>query len=163
MFAYNPGVADRSGEILGQGASQAAQINAQMLAQFGQDVGGMMTTFAEAYKQKEQDKSDAKIYGQLLKFIGPAFGQEGDAILAEYNALESDRDKANYGRTISQLLGPASNALMARRNAGIRENQQALTAAMPNLRAQQNAAAQVAAGQGRVTTLPSNINPDAIP
>ena len=141
MFAYNPGVADRSGEILGQGASQAAQINAQMLAQFGQDVGGMMTTFAEAYKQKEQDKSDAKIYGQLLKFIGPAFGQEGDAILAEYNALESDRDKANYGRTISQLLGPASNALMARGRLGVQQNQPFVNAGLDN-------AANIAAGKG---------------
>ncbi len=163
MLSYNPGVYDRSGEIIGQGAQNAAMLNMEAMSDMGENMGQVLTTFAEAYKQKEQDKSDAKIYGQLLKFIGPAFGQEGDAILAEYNALESDRDKANYGRTISQLLGPASNALMARRNAGIRENQQALTAAMPNLRAQQNAAAQVAAGQGRVTTLPSNINPDAIP
>jgi hypothetical protein len=123
MFAYNAGgVQDRSGEILGAGSAQAAQINAQMLAQFGQDMGGMMNTFAEAYKQKEQDKSDARIYGQLLKFVAPAFGQQGDAVLQEYNSLKRDRDKANYGRTVSQLLGPASNALMAQRSAGIRQN-----------------------------------------
>jgi len=125
MFAYNAGgVQDRSGEIIGAGSAQAAQINAQMLAQFGQDMGGVMTQFAEAYKQKEQDKSDAKIYGQLLKFIGPAFGREGDAILAEYNSLESDRDKANYGRTISQILGPASNALMAQNRLGVQQQGQ---------------------------------------
>jgi hypothetical protein len=51
-----------------------------------------------------------------------------------------------------------------------RQGQQALTARgqqitlnMPAARAQQNAASQVAAGQGRVTTLPPNINPDVIP
>jgi len=144
MFAYNAGgVQDRSGEILGAGSAQAAQINAQMLAQFGQNMGGMMNTFAEAYKQKEQDKSDARIYGQLLKFVAPAFGQQGDAVLQEYNSLKRDRDKANYGRTVSQLLGPASNALMAQRSAGIREN-------APILNAGLQGDARVAGGEGTV-------------
>ena len=163
MLSYNPGVYDRSGEIIGQGAQNAAMLNMEAMSDMGENMGQVLTTFAEAYKQKEQDKSDAKIYGQLLKFVAPAFGQEGDAVLAEYNTLKSDRDKANYGRTISQLLGPASNAMMARRNAGIRQDQQALTAAMPGIRNAADAQAKVAAGQGRVTTLPSNINPDAIP
>jgi hypothetical protein len=145
MFAYNAGgVQDRSGEILGTGSAQAAQINAQMLAQFGQDMGGMMNTFAEAYKQKEQDKSDARIYGQLLKFVAPAFGQQGDAVLQEYNSLKRDRDKANYGRTVSQLLGPASNALMAQRSAGIRENAPFVGAGLKN-------AANIAGGNATYT------------
>jgi hypothetical protein len=145
MFAYNAGgVQDRSGEILGAGSAQAAQINAQMLAQFGQDMGGMMNTFAEAYKQKEQDKSDARIYGQLLKFVAPAFGQQGDAVLQEYNSLKRDRDKANYGRTVSQLLGPASNALMAQRSAGIRENAPFVGAGLKN-------AANIAGGNATYT------------
>jgi hypothetical protein len=140
-------VQDRSGEIIGAGSAQSAQINAQMLAQFGQDMGGVMTTFADAYKQKEQDKSDAKIYGQLLKFIAPAFGQQGDAVLAEYNSLERDRDKANYGRTVSQLLGPASNALMARGRLGVQQSGQQIQQAMPGLRNQATNAAMVT-GQG---------------
>ncbi len=145
MFAYNAGgVQDRSGELLGAGSAQAAQINAQMLAQFGQDMGGMMNTFAEAYKQKEQDKSDARIYGQLLKFVAPAFGQQGDAVLQEYNSLKRDRDKANYGRTVSQLLGPASNALMAQRSAGIRENAPFVGAGLKN-------AANIAGGNATYT------------
>jgi hypothetical protein len=101
----------------------------------------MMNTFAEAYKQKEQDKSDARIYGQLLKFVAPAFGQQGDAVLQEYNSLKRDRDKANYGRTVSQLLGPASNALMAQRSAGIRENAPFVGAGLKN-------AADLGAGRG---------------
>jgi len=145
MFAYNAGgVQDRSGEILGAGSAQAAQINAQMLSQFGQDMGGMMNTFAEAYKQKEQDKSDARIYGQLLKFVAPAFGQQGDAVLQEYNSLKRDRDKANYGRTVSQLLGPASNALMAQRSAGIRQGQPFVNAGLKN-------AANIAGGNATYT------------
>ena len=40
MFAYNPGVTDKSGEFLAQGALGAAQANQQMYEQIGEDVGG---------------------------------------------------------------------------------------------------------------------------
>lgn len=141
MLSYNPGVYDRSGEIISQGAQNAAMLNMEAMSDMGENMGQVLTTFAEAYKQKEQDKSDAKIYGQLLKFVAPAFGQEGDAVLAEYNTLKSDRDKANYGRTISQLLGPASNAMMARGRLGVQQNQPFVNAGLDN-------AANIAAGKG---------------
>lgn len=124
MFAYNAGgVQDQSGQLIAQGANNAAMLQMQSMQQLGEDMGGVLETFAQAYKQKEQDKSDAKIYGNLLKFIAPAFGQQGDAILAEYNALENDRDKANYGRTAASLIGPASNALMAQGRLGVQQQQ----------------------------------------
>jgi len=54
MFAYNPGVADRSGEILGAGSAQAAQINAQAMAQIGQ----YLASFGEMYGE-QRDKRNA--------------------------------------------------------------------------------------------------------
>jgi hypothetical protein len=205
MFAYNPQVTDRSGEFLAAGRLGAAQSNAQMLEQLGEDIGGtirsagsaaagfamggpagaamamrggggegrgggaggagrsILESIVGAYAQKEQDKSDSKIYGNLMKIVAPAFGKNGDAILEQYNSLESDRERAQFGGTLFSSLGQISNMYMANRNAGIRENQQQLTARMPDMRNRATAAAQVAAGQGRVTTLPANINPDAIP
>ncbi len=130
----------------------------QMIGSIGEALGAL----AGAYQQKEQDKSDAKIYGNLLKFMAPAFGQQGDAMLKEYSSLKSDRDKANFGRTAASMLGPMSNAMMAQGRMGIQQQGQALTAAMPGLRNQANAAAQVAAGQGTYVGLPPNVNPDAI-
>lgn len=137
MFAYNAGgVNDRSGEILGAGTQNAAAINAQMLAQFGQDMESTMGMFADAYKQNEQDKSDARIYGNLLKFVAPAFGKDGDAILEEYNSLKSNRDKANYGRTAAGLIGPASNMMMANRRVDVTQAGQQIQQTMPGLRNQ---------------------------
>lgn len=146
MFAYNPGVNDQSGQIIAQGAQNAAQVNAQMLSDFGQSIGSMLNTFGEAYKQKEQDKSDARIYGNLLKVIAPAFGQNGDAILQEYNANKNDRDKANYGRTMVGSLGAISNMMMAQRNAGIREQGQQISRDRPFIDASLKSLSNTAAG-----------------
>jgi len=55
MFAYNAGgVQDRSGEILGAGSAQAAQINAQAMAQIGQ----YLASFGEMYGE-QRDKRNA--------------------------------------------------------------------------------------------------------
>jgi hypothetical protein len=125
--------------------------------------GGLLDTIIGAYAKKEQDKNDSKIYGNLMKIVAPAFGKDGDSMLEQWNSLESDRDKAQFGSTLFSSLGQISNMYMANRSAGIRENQQTLTARMPAQRAAVTAQARVAAGQGRVTTMPSNINPDVIP
>jgi len=49
MFAYNPTVNDRSGEILGAGQMQAAATNAQMMNQMGQDIGGALAGIGQMY------------------------------------------------------------------------------------------------------------------
>jgi len=123
--------------------------------------GGLMDTIFNAYAAKEQAKSDSKIYGDLLKIAGPALGDDSGDLLKAYKSMDSDYDRANFGRTLFSLMGPMSNAMMANRSAGIRQDQQALTASMPGRRAMTNAAAQVAAGQGTMPA-PSGINFDYV-
>ena len=203
MFAYNPQVTDRSGEFLAAGRLGAAQSNAQMLEQLGEDIGGtirsagsaaagfamggpagaamamqggggegrgggsgggggsILESIVGAYAQKEQDKSDSKIYGNLMKIVAPAFGKDGDSMLEQWNSLESDRDRAQFGGTLFSSLGQISNMYMANRNAGIRENQQSLTAAMPRVREAAAAQGRVAAGQGTMG-VPANVNLDYV-
>ncbi len=95
--------------------------------------GGILDTIIGAYAQKEQDKSDSKIYGNLMKVVAPAFGEDGDAIMEQWKSLESDRDKARFGSTLFSSLGQISNMYMANRSAGIRENAQAANS--PQVRA----------------------------
>jgi len=118
--------------------------------------------FAEVYAEKQQTKSDAKIYGELLKFAGPAIGDTKGELLANYKKM-SDEEQANFGRTLfgGGLFPTMSQSYNFGRNAGIRENQQALTAAMPNLRNAAAAQAQVAAGQGTMG-VPPNVNLDYV-
>jgi hypothetical protein len=75
--------------------------------------GGLLDTIIGAYAQKEQDKSDSKIYGNLMKVVAPAFGEDGDAIMEQWKSLESDRDKARFGSTLFSSLGQISNMYMA--------------------------------------------------
>jgi hypothetical protein len=125
--------------------------------------GSFLDTIVSSYAKKEQDKSDSKIYGNLMKIVAPAFGKDGDSILEQWNSLESDRDRAQFGGTLFSSLGQISNMYMANRNAGIREGQQSLAVRMPDLRNQAAAQAQVASGQGRMAQMPPNINLSVIP
>jgi hypothetical protein len=162
------------GKNIGSGVKKAASAaigfatggpaGAAMAVQGANEEGGsFLDTIVSSYAKKEQDKSDSKIYGNLMKIVAPAFGKDGDSILEQWNSLESDRDRAQFGGTLFSSLGQISNMYMANRNAGIREQGQALTARMPNLRKQADAQAQVAAGQGRMAQMPPNINLSVIP
>jgi hypothetical protein len=86
MFAYQP-TPDRSGEILGAGQMQAAQTNAQMMGQLGQDIGGALSAIGGIYG-KYKDKKD------MLKGMDSAVGVMADAgalpkgFLNNYNSLD---------------------------------------------------------------------------
>lgn len=125
--------------------------------------GGFLDTIVNSYAKREQDKSDAKIYGNLMKIIAPAFGKEGDGILQTFNGLESDSERAEFGRTIAGSLGVIGNMYAQTGRLNLQQQGQQIQQNAPIRRAQVNAAAQAAAGQQRMTTLPPSINPDAIP
>ena len=165
---YNPGVYDRSGEIIAAGTMQAAQTQADLMRELGEKArqtatavagfaaggpagaamasgggrsgggggggggGSILESIVGAYAQKEQDKSDSKIYGNLMKIVAPAFGKDGDSMLEQWNSLENDREKARFGSTLFSSLGQISNMYMANRNAGIRENAPFVGAGLKN-------------------------------
>jgi hypothetical protein len=167
MFAYNP-TPDRSGEILGAGQMQAAQTNAQMMGQLGQDIGGALQSIGGMYGAV----SEKNAMGDSAFDAISAIGQMYPGMKKISSALEGvdPRTRRLAAMSILDNLGAISQLGIAGMNTQTRRDQQALTARgqeitvnMPAARAQQNAASQVAAGQGRVTTLPPNINPDVIP
>ena len=167
MFAYNP-TPDRSGEIMAAGQMQAAQTNAQMMGQLGQDIGGALQSIGGMYGAV----SEKNAMGDSAFDAISAIGQMYPGMKKISSALEGmdPRTRRLASMSILDNLGSISQLGIAGMNTQTRRDQQALTARgqnitvnMPAARAQQNAAAQVAAGQGRVTTLPANINPDVIP
>ena len=119
----------------GQQAQQMAQQQMMMQA-IGQ--------FAEIYAEKQQTKSDAKIYGELLKFAGPAIGDTKGELLANYKKM-SDEEQANFGRTLfgGGLFPTMSQSYNFGRNAGIRQSS-------PFVNAGLQGAARVAGGEGTV-------------
>jgi hypothetical protein len=168
MFSYSPQVADRSGEIMAAGQMQAAQTNAQMMGQLGQDIGGALQSIGGMYGAV----SEKNAMGDSAFDAIAAIGQMYPGMKKISTALEGmdPRTRRLASMSILDNLGAISQLGIAGMNTQTRQSQQALTARgqqiavnAPAARAQQNAAAQVAAGQGRVTTLPANINPDVIP
>ena len=101
--------------------------------------GGLLDTFIGAYAKKEQDKSDSKIYGNLMKIVAPAFGKDGDSLLEQWNSLESDSDRASFGSSLLGSLGTISNMYMAKGRMGMQQQGQQIQQRMPELRAQTDA------------------------
>jgi len=164
MFAYNPTENDQSGRIIAQGMMGAAQTNAQMMGQLGQDIGGALASIGGIYGEIEGQKAKGRAFKDVFKVVSPSMGISMEQLEAVSGGkLKNDMDWYNVSETISPLMPSMINAQLVKGNMGIKQDQQALTARMPGARAAVAAQAQVAAGQGRMTTLPSNINPDAIP
>jgi hypothetical protein len=106
---YFPVTPNRSGEILAAGQMQAAATNAQAMSQMGQDIGGALQAIGGIYAQGQQVKSDAKIYGDLIKFAAPVLGDDKGEMLKSYNEMNT-RDQANFGRL---LFGGGTFATMS--------------------------------------------------
>lgn len=85
MFAYNPQVNDRSGEIMAAGMMGAAQTRADSMNQMGQSIGGALEsmggTIGEAYEVKADRDSAYVALQQISKIFAPmakvASGLEG--------------------------------------------------------------------------------------
>ena len=159
MFAYSP-TPDRSGEIMAAGTIGAAQSNAQMMGQLGQDIGGALASIGGIYGKQSQQAADGDSAYQALGAIGEMYPGMKNAFTALGKMDPRTRRLASM--SILDNLGAISQLGIAGMNNQTRQQGQALTAAMPGIRNQANAAAQVAAGQGTMP-MPSNINPDAIP
>ena len=151
---YNPGVYNRSGEIIAAGQMQAAQTNAQMMSQFGSDIGGAIKSIggdiSDGMETRAQNDSAFFALQQMAQMY-PSMNKMVKGL--------SELDPRTRGMASAQVLGnfgALSQFGIAAMNAGVRQG-------APAAQAQYGAASQVAAGQGRVTAPPSNINFGVIP
>lgn len=160
MFAYNPTVNDTSGQILGQGIVGSAQTKADAQVKMVDDIGGALVGLAGAYG----GMTEANAAGDSAYEALGAIGEMYPGMKSTYGALGKmdPRTRRLASMSILDNLGAISQLGIAGMNNQTRQQGQALTAAMPGIRNQANAAAQVAAGQGTIPT-PSNINLSVIP
>lgn len=153
MFAYNPTVNDRSGEIIGTGMVGAAQTNAQMMSDLGQNIGGAISAIGGAYAENKAMKAKAQGYSQIADILGSSMFQNNDAVQGYLGELRKNKDPYAQVMGYEQLfnvVGPLSNWMNMQRSSGVREQGQQLTAALPELRNQADAAARAAAGENQI-------------
>ena len=146
---------------------QQNQQNQQAQQQQNQEniMSGIMG-IAGAYAENKQLEAKAGSYDDIGKILGTAMFSENPDAMGALGNLQKEKDprkKVMGYEQLFSLVGPMSNFMMANQRIGVQQAGQAQAARMPGVRNQAAAQAQVAAGQGRMTTLPSNINADAIP
>jgi hypothetical protein len=166
MFAYNPTVNDRSGEILGAGQMQAAATNAQAMSQMGQDIGGALKSIGGTIG----DVSEKRAQGESAFLALQQMAEMYPSMKKMVSGLEQ-LDEGTRGMAASQVLGnfgALSQFAVAGMNNSTRRDQQALTARqqditinMPNMRNLANNQADDAAG--RTTYSPPAGLPSAVP
>jgi hypothetical protein len=146
MFAYNPQVTDRSGEIMAAGQMQAAQTNAQMIGQLGQDIGGALQSIGgdigDVYEKRADGESAYNALQQMAKMY-PSMNKMVKGL--------SELDPRTRGMASAQVLenfGALSQFGIAGMNNETRQNQQALAAAAPTIRTVNTNAAAVSSQGG---------------
>jgi hypothetical protein len=141
MFAYNPTVQDRSGEIIADASANAANIQSKSMMDFGNTIGGAITSLAGGITRaiSKSQANTAKLQGiqatgDALQAILPTYGEEGMALGA---ALTDQLGKA--GTNPDKLAGAMMAFMPAVQNLQSRYNQQAQYTGALNLAKQKQA------------------------
>ena len=125
MFGFNPGNEDRSGEIIGQGAVNAAQTTAGAQVKLADDIGGSLVGLAGSlagnYLKKKEMESSVKAGDQMINMFGDQLGITTDKLKGfGYNEMGLE-DKYAMHQNIWGNLGQLSNLRMANQRVGIQQ------------------------------------------
>jgi hypothetical protein len=131
------------------------------MSQLGSDIGGALASIGGTIGGVMQANAQADSAYDAINAIGEMY----PGMKKISTALEGmdPRTRRLASMSILDNLGAISQLGIAGMNANIRTQQMGVQQSAPAFRAQTNAASQVAAGQGRVTAPPANINFGVIP
>jgi hypothetical protein len=148
MFAFNPGVNDMSGQILGQGVVSSAQTKADAQVKMVDDIGSALVGLAGAYGEMEGNKAKGRAFKDAFKVIAPSAGIDMKQLEAlTGGSLKNDMDWYNARETMVPMLPSLINAqLGSQRNMTSQAGQQ-IQAGMPAQRAGIDNATDVAGGR----------------
>jgi hypothetical protein len=100
MFAYNPSVNDNSGQILAAGQVGAAQANAQMMGQVGENIGGALQAIGGMYGEAKEKRADGESAFGALQQMAQMYPSMNKMV----KGLEQ-LDPRTRGMAASQVLG----------------------------------------------------------
>ena len=127
MFAYNPTVNDRSGEIIGAGMMGAADTQANAMAGLGQNIGNALQAIGGMYGEIEARKAKGRAFKDVFKVVAPSAGIDMKQLeQLTGGSLKNDMDWANASETISPILPSLINARLVTGKMGIQQQGQQL-------------------------------------
>lgn len=148
MFSYAPTERDRSGELLAAGMIGAADTQANAMAGLGQNIGGALQSIGGAIGGVMEKNAMGDTAYEALGAIGQMYPGMKSAFTALGKMDPRTRRLASM--SILDNLGAISQLGIAGMNNQTRQNQQALTAALPDLRNRAQTDATIAGGGGTV-------------
>ena len=95
MFGFNPGNEDRSGEIIGQGAVNAANTTAQANVKLVDDIGSSVVSLASAYGASKAQAAELEGYDEVFKMHAPQMGIGGED-LDRFLKMPNQQRRAAY-------------------------------------------------------------------
>jgi hypothetical protein len=128
-------------------------------------VTSAMGSIAGSYMEAEERKAKGRAFKNTFNVLAPALNMTTDKLaqVVGTESLKNDNDWYQASEAFMPILPSLINLQLGQDRLGVQQSGQLIQAGMPAQRAQLNAAARVAAGQGRMTTLPPSINPDVVP
>jgi hypothetical protein len=144
MFSYSPQVADRSGEIIAAGQVGAAQANAQMMGQMGENIGGALQAIGGMYGEIESQKAKGRAFKDVFKVVSPSLGMSMEQLESVAGGkLKNDRDWFKASEMLMPMMPALINSQLGQQRIGVQQN-------APILNAGLQGAARVAGGEGTV-------------
>jgi len=112
MFAYNPTVNDRSGEILGASQVNAAEINSQTAQQMGKDIGSAISSLGAMYAQSRMQSAGGKAFKDFMGVAGPSMGITDEQL----KSFKTMNDQDAY--QMSQMFMPVAPSMVSGNSLG---------------------------------------------
>lgn len=153
---YNPGVYDRSGEIIASGQIGAAQANSQMMQGLGENIGQTLQSLGAMYAEEKGLQAEAAGYDHIGEILGGSMFKDDPAIgglLGNLRKEKNARMKIAGYNALFNMAGPISNSQMAQQRFSVQQNAPALNAGLKNAT---NIAGQGGPGIPRVNLPPAS-------
>jgi hypothetical protein len=130
MIQYNPQVNDMRGEY----AMRAAQANAQMMGQMGQDIGGALASIGGMYGEIEGQKAKGRAFKDVFKVVSPSLGISMDQLEAVAGGkIKSDRDWFQVSEMMMPMMPSLINMQLGQDRLGVQRNQPFINTALDDM------------------------------
>ena len=120
MFAYNPTVEDRSGEILGAAQASSATTKANANVKLVSDIGSSLVSLAGAYGASKMQAAGGKAFKEFMGVAGPSMGLKDEQL----KMFKGMNDQDAY--QMSQMFMPVAPSMVSSAGLGNYQNRLAL-------------------------------------
>jgi hypothetical protein len=134
-MTFNPGVQDRSGEILGAAGVNAANTTAQANVGLVNDIGSALMGLAGSYGEMQSNKAKGRAFKDVFKVVAPSVGISMDQLEdVAGGKLKNDMDWYKVSETIGPWMPSLINMQLGKDRLGVQQDQPFVNQGLQNAR-----------------------------